>query len=443
VPGSHGWAEVSRERKREIIEAIVSGKPTKGPVHAEIDLTDRCNVACYFCNQQDVRTKEQISIEHLRSLVDELAEAGLKSVRISGGGDPLFHRNILEFLDHLHARGVVVDNLTTNGALLNPEVARRLIDYEAREVVISLNAVDEADYHRMMQVPAGIFHKVLANVRHLVESRSESRHPDVVVQFLLDRSNYERLPEMYELGRSLGADRISIGLVLFVPTPQVDHTGLLADDAETAEKVRPFLGEVLHRDKEARRIQMELPFQAWNAMVEEIKRQLGYAPSAPLFPIAPSFRKENGHCFFGWYTATIRGNGDLYPCCLLMNKDYKPMGDATNGRFADHWNGPEFTQLRREMREVLLEGDDAVYDRRRYRVIQPQCVKDGLCWLKNMYFRADEEFYRELGEALAKARAKERFAVFSRRAIRRGRAWGGRIVRRSPMAARLVRALGL
>jgi hypothetical protein len=95
------------------------------------------------------------------------------------------------------------------------------------------------------------------------------------------------------------------------------------------------------------------------------------------------------------------------------------------------------------MREVLLEGDRAVYDRRRYRVIQPQCVKDGLCWLKNMYFRADEEFYRELGEALAKARAKERFAVFSRRAIRRGRAWGGRIVRRSPMAARLVRALGL
>src|SRR4249919_137663 len=144
MAGSQGWAEVSRERKREIIEAIVSGKPTKGPVHAEIDLTDRCNVACYFCNQQDVRTKDQISIEHLRSLVDELADAGLKSARISGGGDPLFHRNILEFLDHLHARGVVVNNLTTNGALLTPEVPRSLIDHEAHEVVVSLN-VDEAD----------------------------------------------------------------------------------------------------------------------------------------------------------------------------------------------------------------------------------------------------------------------------------------------------------
>jgi len=443
VPGSHGWAEVSRERKREIIEAIVSGKATKGPVHAEIDLTDRCNVACYFCNQQDVRTKEQISIEHLRSLVDEMAAAGLKSVRISGGGDPLFHRDVLEFLDHLHARGVVVDNLTTNGALLNAEVARRLVENEAREVVISLNAVDEADYHRMMQVPPKIFHQVLANVRHLVSSRGEKRRPEVVVQFLLDRGNYERLPEMYELGRSLDSDRISIGLVLFVPTPQVDHRNLLADDVETAEKVRPFLHEVLGRDREARRIQMDLPFASWNAMAEEIQRQLEYPKASPLFPVAPSFRKQNGHCFFGWYTATIRGNGDLYPCCLLMNKDYEPLGDATKGRFLDHWNGPQFTRMRREMREVLLEGDRAVFDRRRYRVIRPQCVKDGLCWLKNMYFRADEDFYRELGEALAKARARERFAVLSRRAIRRGRAWGGRLLRKSPAAERLVRALGL
>lgn len=443
MAGAHGWAEVERERKREIIAAIVSGKATRGPVHAEIDLTDRCNVACYFCNQQDVRTKEQISIEHLKALVDELAAGGLKSVRVSGGGDPLFHRDILEFFDHLHARGVVVDNLTTNGALLNAEVARRLVEHGAREVVVSLNAVDEADYHRMMQVPPAIFHKVLGNVRHLIAARGDARRPDVAVQFLLDRANFERLPEMYELGRSLACDRISIGLVLFVAAEPVDPARLLPSDAATAETVRPYFHEILRRDRDARRIQMDLPFPAWNAMIEEIKAQLEYEPAPPLFPTAPSFRKENGHCFFGWYTATIRGNGDLYPCCLLMNKDYPPMGNATVGRFADHWNGPAFTRLRSEMREVLLDGGRAAFDYRRYRMIQPQCVKDGLCWLKNMYFRGDEEFYRELGEALEKARARERFRIVSRRILRRGRAWGGRLIRRSPMASRLVRALGL
>ena len=101
--GTHGWAEVSRERKREIIEAIAANRPTRGPVHAELDLTDRCNVACYFCNQQDLRTKESIPLPKLTDLIDELVEGGLKSVRLSGGGDPLFHRDVLNVLDYLAA----------------------------------------------------------------------------------------------------------------------------------------------------------------------------------------------------------------------------------------------------------------------------------------------------------------------------------------------------
>ncbi len=419
--GTHGWAEVSEERKREIIAGIASGRPTRGPVHAEIDLTDRCNVACYFCNQQDVRTKEQISIDHLRVLVDELAAGGLKSVRLSGGGDPLFHRNVLEFLDHLHSRGIVVDNLTTNGALLGPEIARRLIDHRAREVIFSLNAVDEADYHRMMQVPPATFSRVLANIRHLVEARGESSSPFVVVQFLIDQENYRELPRMYELGRSLGADRIAIGMVLKIPLQRIDPALLLTGNNEQGERLRPYFEQILNRDRGAGLIQMDLPVASWNVMIAEIKRQLGYPPESPAFPTASSFQKKNGHCFFGWYTATIRGNGDLYPCCLLMTPDYKPLGNAVNGRFADHWNGPAFTRMRQEMRDVFLAGEKAVYDPSRFRVLKPQCVEEGLCWLKNMYFRGDEKFYQELGEALEEARRRPRWTQWPRRLYARVR----------------------
>ena len=143
--GTHGWAEVARERKREIIAAIAGGTATRGPVTRELDVTDRCNVACYFCNQQDVRTKEQLSIEHVRGSSTSSSK-GLKSVRLSGGGDPLYHRQIADVFDHLQARGVVVDNLTTNGALLGPEIARRLVENRCREVLFSFNAADGADY---------------------------------------------------------------------------------------------------------------------------------------------------------------------------------------------------------------------------------------------------------------------------------------------------------
>jgi MoaA/NifB/PqqE/SkfB family radical SAM enzyme len=414
---SHGWEEIDRSRKREIIAGIASGRATRGPVHAELDITDRCNVACYFCNQQDVRTKEQVSLAHLVRLIDELAEGGLKSVRLSGGGDPLFHSAVLDVLDHLHRRSVVVDNLTTNGVLLGPEVARRLVAHGAREVIFSLNAVDAADYHRMMAAQPKTFDRVVESIRGLVRERGDGPSPGVVIQFLLDRHNFWELPRMYELGRSLGADRIAVSVVLEIPLERIDRSVLLLP--EDGEALRPYLEEVLRQDRDAHLLQLFFPIAEWNQLVEKIKTEQGHGAETPLVTTAPSFQEKNGHCFFGWYTATIRGNGDMYPCCLLMSPGYKPLGNALNGRFVDHWNGPAFTKMRQEQREVLMAGDQAAFDPSRFQVLKRQCVEPGLCWLKNMYFRGDEQFYAELGRALDRARRpwllKKRAAGVARR----------------------------
>ncbi|HEX7251340.1 MAG TPA: radical SAM protein [Thermoanaerobaculia bacterium] len=410
---THGWAEVDQERKREIIEGIRSGRATRGPVHAELDITDRCNVACYFCNQQDVRTSQQISFEHLAGLIDELASLGLRSVRMSGGGDPLAHREAGRVIDHLHARGVVLDNLTTNGALLSPEIARRLIEYRAREVLFSLNAVDRDDYQRMMQVKASTFDVVVGNITHLIRSRGPGSYPNVVVQFLIDRKNFSDLPRMYELGRSLQADRIAVGIVLNIPNQRIEPE-LLLHPAD-GEALRPYFEEILRRDRDSQLLQIDFPVPSWNAMLAELKERLSYPPAAPRFPTAEAFEERNGHCFFGWYSAAVRGNGDLYPCCLLMFPDYKPLGNALNGRFVDHWNGPQFSRMREEQREVFLAGDHAEFDAGRFQILRRQCVEPGLCYLKNVFFRGDEAFYRELGEALSSIRQRPRWRFRIRR----------------------------
>jgi len=404
LSGSYGWAEITRERKREIIQAIESGEATRGPVHAELDLTDRCNVACYFCNQQDVRTKQQIPLARAVSLIDELVEGGLKSVRLSGGGDPLVHREMPQILDHLRGRGVVVDNLTTNGALLTPEIARRLVEGRCREVIFSLNAADAADYARMMQVKPAIFDRVLENIRHLLAARGGTPYPSVVAQFLLDRTNFTALPRMYELGRSLNVDRITVGIVLDIPMERIDPEILL--HPSDAERLRPYLEEVLKRDKDAGLLQLEFPVPSWNVMVSEIRQGIG-SEARVLLPTAPSFAEKNGACFFGWYTATVRGNGDLYPCCLLMTPDYTPLGNVEKKSFQEEWQGERFSRLRSEMRDVLLTEGRVLYRPEKFQVLRRQCVEPHLCWLKNVYFRGDEEFYRELSEALERARAKD------------------------------------
>ena len=413
--GTEGWAEVSRARKREIIDAIAAGSATSGPAHAELDLNDRCNVACYFCNQQDTRTSSQVPLEQAVDLIDEMVSTGLRSVRLSGGGDPLFHRQILDVLDHLAARQVVVDNLTTNAVGLSEEVAQRLVENRAREVIVSLNAVDGEDYHRMMRVKPSFFDQVIDNVRRLIQLRGAAGWPVVVIQFLLDRHNVGRLVEMYELGRSLDPDRIAINAVLEIPRQRIGGELLLA--AEDRERARPLLEEILRRDLDRKQLQIDFPIPEWKEMLVQARAATGYEP-VDLFPIAPTFKDANGGCFFAWYSAAITGNGDIHPCCLLIHPDQKPLGNINQSSFKEHWHGPRFDKMRGEMRDVLLEGGNTAWDPQRFEILQRQCVEPHLCWLKNIYFRGDETFYSELDAALEQAAGEARREPRSRSGAR-------------------------
>jgi hypothetical protein len=91
-----------------------------------------------------------------------------------------------------------------------------------------------------------------------------------------------------------------------------------------------------------------------------------------------------------------------------MSPDYKPLGNPVGSTFAKQWNGPGFNRLRVEMRSVLLRNPPA-FEPEKFKVIRKQCVEPGMCSLKNMYFRGDEEFYSRLGRALTWARRRSRW----------------------------------
>jgi MoaA/NifB/PqqE/SkfB family radical SAM enzyme len=442
--GTHGWAEVSRERKREIIRP---SRPTgrRAPGTRELDLTDRCNVACYFCNQQDLRTKDSIPLPKLTDLIDELAEGGLKSVRLSGGGDPLVHRDVLNVLDYLALKNVIVDNLTTNGVALNGEVARRLVDNKAREVIFSLNAADAADYARMMQVKPALFDKVLENIRNLIAIRGDSIYPSIVVQFLLDKKtctgSWRCMSSASRSRRTASASmrcwrfRWSGSIRPYCSKRRSRHChACWSRKSSAATKIAGsatrFRGERLERDVVGR--------------ARSCRHTRAQCVSA-----VTAFKEENGGCFFAWYTAAITGNGDIRPCCLLLNPTVKPLGNIHDGRtFQEHWTGPAFTKMRDEMRDVLLMKGKAPYTEKRFEILKPQCVVEGLCWLKNMYFRYDEEFYSELDTALTQMRKRElhgrkRAIVFieSHPRVKRMYDWGRE--RSRPLRRLLKKTLGI
>jgi MoaA/NifB/PqqE/SkfB family radical SAM enzyme len=402
MPSSHGWAHLTADDKRRLVASIASGEPLPGPLHAELNISDRCNVACYFCNQQDLRTAEHLSLGHVVSLIDELRATGLRSVRFAGGGDPLAHPDLLAIVEHLTTRSIVVDNVTTNGVKLTPPLRRALVENGCREIIFSLNAADADDYRRMMQVRGDRFDMVAANIRNLISERGEDGRPSVVVQFLLDRGNVTRMLDMYDLALSLGADRAAFGLVLEVPLGRIAEEQLLRD--EHAAAAQEMIARLIERDRERGMLQMAFPLTEWATAVDAA---YGGELRPDAIPTAGSFREDEAGCFFAFYTTVIRGNGDLHPCCLMQLPELPTLGSVRSSSFGEQWTGEKYARTRKEMREVLLTRSSAPYSRARYRFLEPYCVEANRCALKNMYFRHDEEFYRELGAALDEARGRE------------------------------------
>ena len=213
-------------------------------------------------------------------LIDELAELGVRSVRMSGGGDPLAHREAGQVLDHLHSRGIVLDNLTTNGALLSPEIAQRLIEYRAREVLFSLNAVDRG---RLPPDDAGQGRDIRRRRR---KHQASGPRPRLGLPSERRRPVSDRPQELSRTFRGCtssaalsATDRIAVGIVLNIPNQRIAPEQLLHPD--DGERLRPYFEEILRRDRDSQLLQIDFPVPSWNAMLTELKERLSYPPAEP------------------------------------------------------------------------------------------------------------------------------------------------------------------
>ncbi len=145
-----GWKYLTPEDKQAILRGIEDGVAHGGPYHVEIHPADRCNIDCFFCSTAALRGTDEVPMPRFAELLGELREAGTRSLRLAGGGEPLFHRKIKDFLGAIRTSGLPIENVTTNAVLLRTEVAELLAD-TCDQVTVSLNTADEASYAAMMQ----------------------------------------------------------------------------------------------------------------------------------------------------------------------------------------------------------------------------------------------------------------------------------------------------
>jgi radical SAM protein with 4Fe4S-binding SPASM domain len=148
-----------------------------------------CNAKCPNCpyTQSSIRQSYKdmpfIAPETFKKIADECGPYKAY-VRISGGGEPLLHPQMVELIEYAKKVGARV-GLITNGSLLVPDTVDKLLTANTDAIEISADAADKETYAK---VRAGLnFDKLLRNVRYLVKKRNELKSDTKIIASVINQ----------------------------------------------------------------------------------------------------------------------------------------------------------------------------------------------------------------------------------------------------------------
>lgn len=414
-----GWKYLTTADKATILRGVRDGVAYGGPYHVEIYPSDRCNIDCFFCSTASIRGNDELPLVRIEELIAEMKQAGTRSIRFAGGGEPLFHRKTKDLLRMVGASGIPIENITTNAVLLGEEMTDILLNGHCDEIIVSLNTAEPESYAQMMQTPARNFERVVDNVKHLIAERKRRgvRTPQIVLQYLVWKENYRQIPKMYALAREMDVDWILFNGLAFLRKEQE----MTAE--ETAEMMRLY-EEVVRIDEFRRIAQIESFEQDLRPAVSAMALRLDAERRSrgKLHRIAHligrrdlTWREKIEHrlrarrsrrvdaesaeldqpCIIGWHSLVVRTGGPVAPCCILQGS---PLGDIFKTSLREVWYGDGYARFRRELGRIIAAGEEWNPDPAEDRTVVPMCGGKGkdVCPVKSFYYRSDLPFLRSL-----------------------------------------------
>ena len=159
------------------------------PLMIVVSVTYVCNARCPHCpyTQSTIRKSYSgtpfIKEGIFKRIVDECGKYHA-FIRLSGGGEPLLHPQMLDLIEYSKKAGARI-GLITNGSLLVPRSVERLLAANTDVVEISVDAADKGTYSK---IRVGLdFDRLLENVLYLVRRRNEDKRETKVVVSVINQ----------------------------------------------------------------------------------------------------------------------------------------------------------------------------------------------------------------------------------------------------------------
>lgn len=319
-----------------------------------IEITTQCNLNCQMCLQRTwsdpLGTMPLATFRQIMAQLDHFDRPPI--IHLGGYGEPMSHPDFLAMVRLAKATGASVE-VTSNGTLLNADMAEAMLDLGLDRLVVSIDGVTARSYGDIRV--NGSLDQVVENLRHLyrLKIRRAHRHadPQVAIAFVAMKSNVADLPELPKLAVRVGARSIQVSNV--VPHTREMEAEILYEQALTAPTFRagPWL------------VDMSLPKFDLNGDTMDPLQGV-YQSNASLTLLNSSLSARNDYCRFaqdGY--AAVRWDGQVSPCLSLLHDhpeyikgrrkqiSHYGVGDVNAQSLGTIWEAPDYADFRSRLRE--------------------------------------------------------------------------------------------
>jgi AdoMet-dependent heme synthase len=283
------------------------------PMSVQLDLTYRCNERCVHC-YLDHDDHGEMTTAEIKHLLDEMAEAGVFILTLSGG-EIFLRKDFFEILEHARQLTFCI-KLKTNAIMIHEREAARIRDLGVESIQISIYS-HRPEVHDAITLVPGSLKRSLDAIRFL---------------------------------KSQGL-KVIIANVLMVQNMQ-DYEGVraLADELGVASTLDPTVTPMMDGDRSTLNLGVD------NTALQSLFRNESLVGDVEEFCAVPPRPGEDElqslPCSAGHTACYVSPYGDFYPCVQFP----LTCGNVRQQRFLDIWRNSEQLKEVRSIRVKDLTG---------------------------------------------------------------------------------------
>jgi MoaA/NifB/PqqE/SkfB family radical SAM enzyme len=320
------------------------------PYTLEINPTNRCNLNCLYCwqqNFQNINYKDNLSEKELKRIIKEALDLGIKEFRIPGAGEPLLRTDTLELMKLIKSKKGTYGILISNGTLLNEQSIKQIVEINWDSLTVSIDSGIER-INDSLRGKKGTFKLVYNNLVLLkkIKKRLKSHEPFLRFNCVITNKNYKSLDSLFYLAEKVDCSDVQFQLMTSWDR-KVEYLAL------NSRQLDEFFINIPKLINLAGKLKINTNISSFNKdLAENIASSMD---KLIIHTIKNQDKKENKFlslpCFEPFYNMIILPEGKIASCSVSGTNYSINIGSKS---LKDIWNSNYYKNLRKSLLNIKL-----------------------------------------------------------------------------------------